>query len=89
LLDQLRNRHEVLHFEDFGPANARAILDTFGANAHTIACALGVTSLGSPAGSVATTCIGSSASAAIAVTTSLASACCCDDGVTRTIRQSP
>ena len=24
--------HAMLHFEDFGPANARAILDTFGAN---------------------------------------------------------
>src|SRR4029077_15911542 len=67
---------------------ARSNTGPCGTNSHTVAFGPGVTSLGSPAGSVATTCTGSSASAVIVVATSFASACFCDDVVTRTIGRS-
>ena len=44
--------------------------------------------VGLPAGTVATTCTGSSANAAIAVSTRSSSPCCSDDVVTRTIGRS-
>ena len=67
---------------------ARSNTGPCGTNRTTVAFGVGAMSLGSPAGSVATTCTGSSASAVIAVLTSFSSACCCDDVVTRTIGRS-
>jgi hypothetical protein len=67
---------------------ARSSTREWGTNRSTVAFAGTHRSSGTPAGIVTTTCTGSSASAAIAVSTSTVSACRSDDVVTRTMGRS-